>query len=60
MKKLFVFAAATMLFTGSAFACDGGGKDAKKCKKGKSSCCSKDKKSCEKSKDQKDKKTAKL
>ncbi|MBS1761942.1 MAG: hypothetical protein JSR00_03645 [Bacteroidetes bacterium] len=59
MKKLVVFAVAAMLFSGSAFACEGG-KDAKKCKKGKSSCCSKDKKSCgEKSKDKKDK-TAKL
>lgn len=60
MKKLVVFVAAAMLFTGSAFACEGG-KDGKKCKKDKKSCCSKDKKSCDKSsKDQKDKKTAKL
>ncbi|MEO5990750.1 MAG: hypothetical protein ABIP68_03865 [Ferruginibacter sp.] len=60
MKKLVVFVAAAMLFTGSAFACEGG-KDGKKCKKDKEkkSCCSKDKKSCDKSKD-KEKKTAKL
>lgn len=60
MKKLFVLAAAAFLFSGSAFACEGG-KDGKKCKKDKSSCCSKDKKSCDKSsKEKKEKKTAKL
>ena len=39
MKKLFLIAAAAFLFTGVAFANDGGGK--KKCAKGEA-CCKKD------------------
>jgi hypothetical protein len=52
MKKLFLIAAAAFLFTGVAFANDGGGK--KKCAKGES-CCKKDAKKEDCKKDSKEK-----
>lgn len=52
MKKLFLIATAAFLFTGVAFACDGGGK--KKCAKGEA-CCKKDAKKEDCKKDSKEK-----
>lgn len=53
MKKVILFAAAALLFTGLAFANNGDKGKGKKCAKGKS-CCKKEGKSTAKTKDKKE------
>lgn len=59
MKKLFVLATAGLMFTGVAFAHEGGKGKKKKCAKGKT-CCSKDVKAKAACSKDKEAKTAKM